>query len=170
MEPSHWLTEAELEEAEDRAAKRYDRRFEQGLLTEDEVGKVLRCHLVVERTLVEFLKERFGNPHVLDKELSRIGYANIVALANGLGILPWMERPLKKLGNIRNELAHKLDFELSVSMVKEFRATFPAERLKAIEELHNSTKRYTRKGIRKGESEGFGATTPICSLHDRAIS
>jgi len=86
----HWVTEAELKEAENRAAKSYDDRFKQALLSEDDVGTVLRCHLVVERTLVAFLKERFGNPDILDKELGQLSYANIVALA--------------VLGKIRNQL------------------------------------------------------------------
>jgi hypothetical protein len=140
MEPLHWVTEAELKEAEDRAAKSYDDRFQQALLSEDDVGTVLRCHLVVERTLVAFLKERFGNPDILDKELAQLSYANIVALAVGLGIRPWMKQPLKKLGKIRNRLAHDLGFTLSRSIVSELRDTFPSDRLQAIENLHSSNK------------------------------
>ena len=44
-----------------------------------------------------------------------------------------MKQPLKKLGQIRNQIAHDLGFTLSRSIVSELRGSFPSDRLQAIE-------------------------------------
>ena len=85
MDPTHWVTDIELEEAAARAAAGFDKRMEEAIANEDDVGAVLRSHLLIERTLIEFLKERFTNPDVLDKGLSPKSDMNGLLSLVGIG-------------------------------------------------------------------------------------
>src|SRR5277367_1804291 len=135
MEPTHWVTDTELKEA----AARFDKLMEEAIANEDDVGAVLRSHLLLERTLIEFLKERFTNPDVLDKGLSRIGYERLVELGRGLGIAQWMVPPLKKIGEIRNKTAHDISFVFSSEVALNLRGCFPTEKLDEIEKRYKGS-------------------------------
>src|SRR3954447_16368998 len=71
--------------------------------------------------------------------LSRLRYEQTVDLCLALGIMQWVGSPLKKLGSIRNDLAHGIDYTISREVISKLRGTYPSERLAAIEELHKST-------------------------------
>lgn len=80
-------------------------RFIQALQSEDELGVVVRSHILIEAKLNEFLDAVVSFP----KELPSLRYYQKVELACALG-LPTCHAPsLKALGDIRNAFAHNPD-------------------------------------------------------------
>lgn len=71
---------------------------------------VLRGHLWVESVLNGLIESKLAHPDALD--IDRLSFANKVSLAHALGVLPpgdvgWF----RKLGKLRNRLAHTLGGE-----------------------------------------------------------
>jgi hypothetical protein len=77
----------------------------QALLSEDELGALVRSHIFIEGELIKFCEARLSKPEQLDK--LRLGYRQIVDLALCLGLWERWGPPLKKFGSIRNQFAHK---------------------------------------------------------------
>jgi hypothetical protein len=92
--------------------------FYKALLGEDDLGAVIRAHLYVEAKLIQWLEEAVENVEALNA--MKLDYGRRVNMALALGLDLELGRPLKALGKIRNDLAHKLNFSLTQSNVGEF--------------------------------------------------
>lgn len=88
----------------------------------DEIGAVIRSHIMVENELIALAEHALPNP----KALNRIGldYSGRVQLALALGLDQSFQAPLTSLGSIRNKFAHQLNTSLTDLVVQEFYKTF----------------------------------------------
>ena len=97
-----------------------DNAFIEALTGEDDLGRVVRAHIHVESTLIDFINEKLTDL----KTLSRLRYSQRVELACELGLNDELKEPLKVLGEIRNDFAHKINAELSKQKVDRFLNSF----------------------------------------------
>jgi hypothetical protein len=90
-----------------------------GLIKSDHaaVGTILRCHLVVEHYLNEYLAE--AHPGISDFTAARLSFAQKLSLANHpKTVVAFIMPALKSLNKLRNELAYKLDVDLSTRVIQ----------------------------------------------------
>jgi len=79
-----------------------------------ELSKILRGHLLVERTLEALISKKLAKPKKFF-ENHRVTFEMKVDLADALGVLPPSHvSAAKALNNIRNAYAHREDHKLSV--------------------------------------------------------
>ena len=94
--------------------------------SEDPIGAVLRAHLLVEQALNELLN--YKTQHNWSKKVygRRFEYLDKVRIAAAFGLIGTeLFAPLQKLGELRNDLAHKLDYVLSDKEQKKFLRSIP---------------------------------------------
>jgi hypothetical protein len=96
-----------------------------GLLTkelsnEDDLGAIVRGHIVVEATLNELLEKLV----FWEEYLPSLRFEQKIKLCAALGMDPELIEPLKELGNMRNTFSHKIKIRLSMKMVQKFYVTF----------------------------------------------
>lgn len=90
---------------------------------------VLRSHLFIEAKIIEMIKDKLVNPGAI--ELSSISFPLKLQLCVALGVLDTKDlSPLKKLNKLRNEAAHKLEFEISDKDIEDFISTFNNNQLR----------------------------------------
>lgn len=78
---------------------------------EDDLGVVLRAHIVIEHELKDFVMASAPKPeHV---KFSDYDYDGVVTLACILGLSPELKPALSSIGNLRNKFAHELDMKLA---------------------------------------------------------
>lgn len=90
-------------------------QFTADLSREDEMGAVIRAHIRIENILLLVLDNLIPNPKHL-KQL-RLDYDGHVTLALSLGLNERFGAPLRTLGKLRNDFAHRIDFKLSKQAV-----------------------------------------------------
>ena len=83
----------------------------------DEIGVVLRMHLVTESFLEAFICSALDNANVFatesdDKVVLKLNYHSKLVLAQKLGLPLPAYKGLEKLNNLRNKLAHRIDHDL----------------------------------------------------------
>lgn len=82
--------------------------------TEDEVGCVLRCHLIIENIMDSYLisqtKDELSEFFKIPE--GRIQYATKIQLCLAFGMPPKIGRFLVKLNKIRNGFGHKINAKL----------------------------------------------------------
>jgi len=95
------------------------------LFREDEMGAVVRAHIRIENLLINTIERLTPKP----KHLGRLNfdYDSRVTLALALGLKDQFGPPLRALGKIRNDFAHKVDTALSTEMVNNLYACLGAE-------------------------------------------
>ena len=103
--------------------RRFNERYAQLVQRDDEtVGTILRCHLVIEHFLDEYLAA--ANPGILDLNSARLTFAQKLALAdNPRTIFALIMPGLRALNRGRNQLAHRLDatdIEATLRPIQEF--------------------------------------------------
>lgn len=94
-------------------ARAFDERYAD-LIKHDHVmvGTILRCHLVVEHFLNEYLTH--AHPAIVNLESMRLTFANKLLLAQHPKTSIAMALPgLQCLNKLRNQLAHRLDVAIS---------------------------------------------------------
>lgn len=86
-------------------------QFQSFLLHEDELGSVIRCHIILERTLTDFITALTAS----ESSLKRLGldYSGRVNLAAVLGLSEEFVKPLEAIGSMRNKYAHQHGFKMS---------------------------------------------------------
>ncbi|NQZ86666.1 MAG: hypothetical protein HRT54_03700 [Colwellia sp.] len=89
--------------------------------SEDDLGIVIRTHIVVENFLRKLIKSFIVNEAYL--EASKLEYFQVVQIALAFGLQPRFESSLNALGKLRNKFAHELRDELNKSDVKNFYET-----------------------------------------------
>lgn len=111
-------------------AESLDESFLQSLLTEDEVGRVIRSHLHLEAQIIRYLELSVVRPEYLDK--LNLTYARKIDLICCLGFDENFRSALKKLGSIRNKFAHDLSYRLSKEVIKDLYNSLPEFGKKAV--------------------------------------
>jgi len=81
-----------------------DEEFKTALFSEDELGAVVRAHIYIESTLIQFLESRVDEP----KHLPRLRFEQRVRLARSLLLSEDLFEPLIQLGNVRNKFGHNI--------------------------------------------------------------
>jgi hypothetical protein len=78
----------------------------------DMLGKVIRGHLYLEHVLIQTLQDAFAAPGEI--ELRRLNFPSKLDLCVALGLLqPEWRRPVLKVNEMRNRMAHRLDTEFT---------------------------------------------------------
>ena len=75
-------------------------------------GIIIRGHIVVERQLIRAIEMSVENPSELDPE--RLSFSNKVMIAHMMGISDLFKVELKSLNNLRNQVAHSLQFDIKL--------------------------------------------------------
>jgi hypothetical protein len=99
-----------------------DPSFYQHLVAEDELGMVVRAHIHIEASIIDFLKQVVPNP----KLLPRLAYEARLRLACALGLDQDHFDALKTLGDIRNSFGHDIEARLTDQAVNDLYARMPA--------------------------------------------
>jgi hypothetical protein len=95
--------------------------FYTSLLAEDELGVVVRAHIHVEASIVEFLELSVPHP----QQIPRLNYEARLRLACALGLDQDHFHALKLLGDIRNLFSHNLSASLTDAKVNELFSKLP---------------------------------------------
>ncbi|GAB3094882.1 hypothetical protein [Lysobacter terrae] len=98
-----------------------DPSFYEHLISEDELGAVIRAHIHVEASLIEFIRWSVPQPDLLP----RLTYELRLRLACALGLDQDHFEALKSLGDIRNSFGHNLDAKLTDQAVNNLFAKLP---------------------------------------------
>lgn len=95
------------------------------LTREDEMGMVVRSHIRVESLLIQMVESLVLRPALLPK--LDLDYDHYVTLALTLGLQEKFGPPLRVLGKLRNDFAHKLDTTLTKQSVNNLYKSFAAD-------------------------------------------
>lgn len=93
----------------------FDERFHKDLTAEDELGAVIRAHIHIESSIIDFVRARVHYPD----DLPRLQYEARLRLATSLGLKQEYFEGLKLIGDIRNSFSHKLDATLTDAKINE---------------------------------------------------
>lgn len=97
-----------------------DEAFYLVLSGEDDLGVVIRAQIHVESSLNDFIIKKISDL----KTLRQLRFNQRIDLACELGLNSELKYPLKMLGDLRNDFAHKLDTTLSKEKVDSFHKAF----------------------------------------------
>ena len=100
-----------------------DEKFFSHLQAEDELGAVVRAHIHIEASIIEFLDARVPFPD----ELPRLQYEARLKLSMALGLKCEYFQSLKLLGDIRNSFGHNINTVLTDEKLNEFFSKLPQE-------------------------------------------
>lgn len=89
-----------------------DDQFYKALDSEDSLGLVLRAHLHIEYHLNVYIRTAIPGYEAYAKKLG-FGYKQKVLLCCALGLADSLQSPLLALGTLRNDFAHKPEFQLT---------------------------------------------------------
>lgn len=79
----------------------------------DVIGRLLKCHLVVEHYLGRFLWEHYG---IEDLEAAKLGFFNKAALLPDRASSAAFVKPgIMKLNSLRNRMGHQLGFDITLN-------------------------------------------------------
>jgi hypothetical protein len=109
------------------------------LMGEDELGAVIRAHLLVESELLRLFELLTPYPKHIDK--LNLGYSKKVDLALALGLNSQYGPPLKKFGYIRNDFAHKPGAEITSKHVNDLYGAFSQRDRQVILDAFERTKK-----------------------------
>lgn len=102
-----------------------DPSWQEALLSEDDIGKVVRTHLYVESLVNEFLSGFVPRPLYL-KPIG-LDYFGKVHLALALGLPETLKGMLLRIGGLRNDFAHKPNQQLDKNNMKNLFDSFTSE-------------------------------------------
>ena len=100
-----------------------DEQFYSHLTAEDELGVVVRAHIHIEASIIDFVRARVPFPD----DLPRLQYEARLRLAIALGLKPQYFESLKLFGDIRNTFGHNLDATLAETRINELFSKLPKE-------------------------------------------
>lgn len=107
------------------------------LLSEDDLGKVVRIHIYIEELINTYVSKAIHSPTHLKK--LNLDYSGQVNLALCLGLSEALQKPLNAIGKIRNDFAHRLNQKLDESRVNNFFSTFSPDQKSDLMETIKST-------------------------------
>ncbi len=102
---------------------------------EDDLGKVVRSHVIIENIIVMFIESRLKNKTYLKK--MGLTFEQKTNLALALGLDKNWSQPLSCLGNIRNSFAHNLRGEINKSDANNFYKSFSTRDKEIMHNLYN---------------------------------
>jgi hypothetical protein len=100
-----------------------DKRFSRHLLSDDELGAVVRAHIHIEANLRAFVEMKVKSP----THLPRLTYEARLRLAVALGFDEQYLDSLKYLGDIRNAFSHNLEAKLTDASMTQLYSKLPAD-------------------------------------------
>jgi hypothetical protein len=103
------------------------------LLNDDELGAVVRAHILIEQYIDHYLSLAVSNNDYLNK--MNIDFSNKTKLAVAMGLDEEIYKPINAITNIRNKFAHRDDFKLDNSDIKNFYDSFTGEDRNGIQEI-----------------------------------
>lgn len=116
-------------------APKIDDVFYLALYAEDELGVVIRAQIHIESSVNDFIEKKISNL----KTIRQLRFSQRVELACELGLGADIKQPLKKLGDLRNDFAHKLDTKLSTQKVESFYHSFDTEAQKFFQKAYEES-------------------------------
>ena len=121
----------------DRPPLQIDDSFIKAIQNEDALGAVVRGHLHIEAGLNDFL----GVVTPFPEHLPDLSYSQKVGLACAFGLKEEHAPPLRALGKLRNDFAHKLSSELSSNAIQNLRSALGKTDRAAVEAAYRATNR-----------------------------
>ncbi len=97
-----------------------DADFMHALFAEDELGAVIRAHIMIEAQVNDIVDSLAFDP----KALPRLRFEQNVRLMVALGASHELLEPLIELGRIRNAFSHRIDTNLTIGMIDKWLLTF----------------------------------------------
>jgi hypothetical protein len=98
--------------------------FKEHVADGDIINVVIRAHLYLEHVLIKSLEDAFAVPDAMD--LRRLNFPSKLDLCIALGLLPSAWRPAAaKINEMRNQVAHKIDFQFGGETKRELWSTLP---------------------------------------------
>lgn len=102
--------------------------------SEDDLGKVIRSHVIVESSLVAIIEKTVAHSDYLKP--MELGFEQIVHLALALGLDENLAKPLKCIGSIRNKFAHNLRGQINKSDSNNFYKSFSSKHKETMRKLY----------------------------------
>ena len=87
-----------------------DEKLKIALNSEDDLGKVIRSHVVIENYLNRLVESRVVDPKSFRK--MNLDYSKLVLLSISLGLNPRFLKALNVIGTLRNDFAHNIRPEI----------------------------------------------------------
>lgn len=113
------------------------------LLQEDELGRVLRTHLIIEHELNKLIALSVVDPLPLDR--INMDYEDKVHLAVAIGLNSEWAPSLLNIGKIRNKFAHNLKTNLDDNIVKALYSTLPSLGKEAVQGAYKKNKEQSER-------------------------
>lgn len=103
-------------------------KFLENINSKDYLNIVLRSHLFIEAKIIEMTKDKLINPSAL--EFNKISFPFKLQLCASLGLLELEDlSPYRKLNKLRNDTAHKLNFEIEDKNIEDLISTLNPKQL-----------------------------------------
>lgn len=109
--------------------------LKKALLSEDDIGKVVRTHICIERHINEFIDLSIDKPNYLKP--IKLDYFGKVNLSISVGLDESLEKPLLQIGTIRNRFAHRYNQSLDTNTINNLYSSFTSEQKEEIQENDN---------------------------------
>jgi hypothetical protein len=121
--------------------------FLNSLLTQDDLGLVVRAHLHIEHELREFIISAAPSPGQV--KATELDFDSTVRLALVLGLDSELKPALNAIGNLRNKFAHRLNMTLGEMLSKNLSETLTSRSLSILKSgIRESTQAALTKGYR----------------------
>jgi hypothetical protein len=117
--------------------------FVKFLMTEDELGSVVRAHLYIEFYMDRLIDASIPNPAALPA--MRLDYFGRVKLLGVLGVGDRLTKPLQNLGELRNKFAHQLNFRLTTERMRALYETFDANAKQIVHLAYDDMRKLSSK-------------------------
>jgi hypothetical protein len=118
-------------------------RLAEALLSEDELGMVVRAHIHLENQLQEFILVAAANPH--EVKFSEIDFAGTVRLALALGLDPKLKAALNAAGSLRNKFSHRLEMKLGEEEARNLFTTLTPNDANAVQNVYMQLRKNTEE-------------------------
>lgn len=136
----------------DKIKKRQD-KLNAALLGEDELGVVVRGHIVIEQELIEFIEMNLVNKSYLNA--MSLDYSQRVKLAMALGLSQEKGPALQAIGKLRNAFAHNIEKGISDEDAKNIYKSLGEEAMivtnRAYEKMPEKSSNYVGKTFKQLE-------------------
>lgn len=123
-------------------------KFKKRITGTERSQQLFYAHLYVDHVITKMLLDALKVPEAIHQ--SRMNFMQKLDLLFALGLMPKdVAAAVKKLNNLRNNIAHKLDFEITDKMVRDFSNCMPRDVKDAVaaQQYHEGSIRLTFSGL-----------------------
>ena len=113
--------------------------FIEVLSSEDELGMIIRAHIHIESRLNGIFDVVLMDSSYIDR--MNLDFHQKVKLAIACGLHQRFEKPLKNLGTLRNNFAHKLGTKITKNEVDSLYSCFNGEDKKVMQDSYKNAKK-----------------------------